>query len=91
MPQMDQDALAEIKHLEATGETQNPRYEELLMQHYYVHHVLRMPADEWPEPIARSFSHLNRSIYVPMQGPSELGASQVAACQIDAQRGAINL
>jgi hypothetical protein len=41
----------------------------------YVHHVLRMPADEWPEPIMRSFSHLNRSIYVPMQGPSELGAS----------------
>jgi proline iminopeptidase len=75
MPQMDQDALAEIKQLEATGETQNPRYEELLMQHYYVHHVLRMPADEWPEPITRSFSHLNRSIYVPMQGPSELGAS----------------
>ena len=34
MPQMDQDALAEIKRLEATGETQNRRYEEMLMEHY---------------------------------------------------------
>jgi proline iminopeptidase len=55
MPQMDQDALAEIKQLEATCETQNPRYEELLMQHYYVHHVLRMPADEWSEPSRGAF------------------------------------
>jgi proline iminopeptidase len=75
MPRMDQDALAEIKRLEASGDTENPRYEELLMEHYYVHHVLRMPPEEWPEPITRGLSHLNRSIYVPMQGPSELGAS----------------
>ena len=51
MPQMDQDALAEIKRLEATGQTENPRYEELLMEHYYLHHLLRMPPDEWPEPV----------------------------------------
>ena len=75
MPQMDQDALAEIKRLEATGDTEHPRYEELLMEHYYRHHVLRMPADQWPEPVIRSLSHLNRSIYEPMQGPSELGAT----------------
>ena len=34
-----------------------------------------MPADQWPEPVTRSFEHLNMKIYVPMQGPSELGAS----------------
>jgi len=75
MPRMDQDALAEIKRLEATGDTGHPRYEELLMEHYYRHHVLRMPADQWPEPVIRSLSHLNRAIYEPMQGPSELGAT----------------
>ena len=75
MPQMDQDALTEIKQLEATGDTENPRYEELLIKHYYVHHILRMPPDEWPEPLMRCVSHINRSIYAPMQGPSELGAS----------------
>jgi proline iminopeptidase len=75
MPAMDQDVLAEIKRLEAAGETEGERYEALLMEHHYVQHVLRMPVPEWPEPVLRGFRHTNRSIYVPMQGPSELGAS----------------
>lgn len=75
MPAMDQDALAEIKALEAAGDITNPRYEELLFEHHYVHHVLRMPPGEWPEPMMRGFKHMNADIYVPMQGPSELGAS----------------
>lgn len=75
MPAMDQVALAEIKQLEATGSFDDPRYMELLMEHHYVHHVLRMPPDAWPEPVNRGFAHINPAIYVPMQGPSELGAS----------------
>jgi proline iminopeptidase len=75
MPEMDQAALAEIKRLEAAGETSDPAYEALLMEHHYVHHVCRLPADEWPDPVVRGFEHINPSIYVPMQGPSELGAS----------------
>jgi proline iminopeptidase len=77
MPTMDQEVLARIKELEAAGDTEGEEYEELLMEHHYRHHVLRMPLDEWPEPVLRSFAHVNRSIYVPMQGPSELGASGV--------------
>ncbi|MGZ5475617.1 MAG: proline iminopeptidase-family hydrolase [Thermoanaerobaculia bacterium] len=75
MPAMDQTALAEIKRLEETGQTENPRYMELLMPHHYEKHLLRMPAAQWPEPVNRMFKHLNPAIYVPMQGPSELGAS----------------
>jgi proline iminopeptidase len=75
MPAMDQAALAEIEALEAAGDFQNPRYMELLMQHHYVHHFLRMPADQWPDPVNRAFKHLNPDVYVPMQGPSELGIS----------------
>jgi len=75
MPAMDQDALAEIKRLEAANAFDDPRYMELLMQHHYVRHVLRIPPDAWPEPVSRSFAHINPAIYVPMQGPSELGAS----------------
>jgi proline iminopeptidase len=74
MPAMDQEVLAEIKRLEAAGDTETPRYMELLSDHYH-QHVLRLPADQWPDPVHRSFAHINRSIYVPMQGPSELGAS----------------
>jgi proline iminopeptidase len=77
MPEMDQDVLAEIKKMEATGQTEDPRYDELLMEHHYVNHVLRLPPEEWPEPVVRSFAHINKDIYVPMQGPSELGASGV--------------
>ena len=75
MPAMDQAALAEIKDLEAGGDTADPRYMELLLEHHYVQHVLRMPVDEWPEPITRMFARINQSIYVSMQGPSELGLS----------------
>ncbi|HET6877529.1 MAG TPA: proline iminopeptidase-family hydrolase [Jatrophihabitans sp.] len=75
MPEMDQDALAEIKALEAAGDIEKPRYLELLVEQHYVHHVLRMPPDEWPDPVQRGFAHINPAIYVKMQGPSELGIS----------------
>jgi len=74
MPAMDQDALAEAKALEAAGDYENSRYMEILVPHHYVEHVLRMPADGWPDPVNRAFARINQSIYVPMQGPSELGA-----------------
>jgi proline iminopeptidase len=75
MPTMDAAALAEIKRLEAVKDYANPRYMELLMQHHYIYHVLRMPLGDWPDPVERAFKHLNPKVYIPMQGPSELGAS----------------
>jgi proline iminopeptidase len=75
MPAMDQSALEEIKRLEAAGRYDDPRYMELLIPHHYEQHVLRMPAGQWPDPVNRAFAHLNQKIYVPMQGPSELGGS----------------
>jgi proline iminopeptidase len=75
MPTMDPAVLAEIRCLEAAKDYQNPRYMELLMQHHYVHHVLRMPVGSWPDSAERAFKYLNPKVYIPMQGPSELGAS----------------
>jgi proline iminopeptidase len=75
MSEMDQKALGEIRQLEARGDTANPRYMGLLIPHHYEKHILRMPQAQWPEPVNRSFKHLNPAIYVSMQGPSELGAS----------------
>jgi proline iminopeptidase len=74
-PAMDQGVLAEIEAMEASGDTENPRYMALLMPNHYEQHILRIPAEEWPDPVNRAFAHINPSIYVPMQGPSELGAS----------------
>jgi proline iminopeptidase len=75
MPAMDPSALAEIKQLEASGRTADPRYMELLIPHHYEQHVLRMPADQWPDPVERAFNNINQPVYALMQGPSELGAS----------------
>ena len=77
MPRMDQDVLAEIKGYEERGEITDPRYMDLLVPHHYEHHVLRMPASEWPDAVNRAFSAINQDIYVPIQGPSELGAGGV--------------
>jgi proline iminopeptidase len=75
MPTMDPAVLAEIQGYEAAGEYEHPRYMELLIEHHYIYHVLRMPSDQWPDPAQRGIKHINPAIYVPMQGPSELGAS----------------
>ena len=40
----------------------------------YEQHILRMPMAQWPDPVNRAFAKLNKKVYVPMQGPSELGA-----------------
>jgi proline iminopeptidase len=74
MPRMDQDALAEIRRLEATDQTSDPAYEELLMEHYYVDHICRLPPGEWPADVTSSFAHINHGVYDLMNGPSELGA-----------------
>ncbi len=72
-PKMPPKVLAEVKELEANNDFGNPRYEELLMQHYYTEHTLRMPLAEWPKSVNLLFKHLNPGIYVYMQGPSEFG------------------
>src|SRR5258706_177615 len=75
MPMIDPAVLAEIRALEAAKDYQNPRYMELLMQHHYVHHILRVLLDACPDSVERTCKHLNPKVYIPMQGPSELGAS----------------
>lgn len=78
MPQMEPAALKEVLALEAAKQYDDPRYEELL-QPYYEAHILRMPAAQWPDPVIRAFARINKQVYVPMQGPSEMGASGILA------------
>lgn len=72
-PKMDPAVFKEIQEMEAKDDFDNPRYMELLTNHHYIEHVIRIPVEEWPEPINRTFEHLNPAVYVPMQGPSEFG------------------
>ena len=75
MPAMDPKTLASIKALEAAKKYDDPHYDELLMGSYYPEHILRMKPEQWPDPVLRAFAKLNKKIYVPLQGPSEMGAS----------------
>ena len=75
MPAMDQKVLAEVKAIEARGAYAEPRYMELLIPSHYEQHLMRAPFADWPDGLARALKHVNPDIYVPMQGPSELGAS----------------
>ena len=77
MADMDPAILSELETLEAAEDYTNPRYESLLMENHYIYHILRAPSDAWPAPVLRSFSHMNPDVYIPMQGPSELGASGI--------------
>lgn len=73
--QMDPKILDTIRGLEAKKDFENPKYMDILMNHFYVEHICRIPLAQWPEPVTRSFGKMNRSLYVTMQGPSEFGVA----------------
>jgi proline iminopeptidase len=72
-PKLPPDVLAEIMKYENAEDYSNERYMELVVNHYYTRHVIRMDPENWPDPINRGFKHLNPDVYVTMQGPSEFG------------------
>lgn len=77
-PKLAPAVFKEIMDMEANEDFDNPRYGELLMNHYYTEHILRMPLNQWPEAINRLFGHMNPNIYVYMQGHSEFGMTKDA-------------
>ncbi|MEM1357782.1 MAG: proline iminopeptidase-family hydrolase [Bacteroidota bacterium] len=72
-PQLPPEILSKIQGYEAAEDYGNEEYLGLIYANYYPKHVLRMPLEEWPEPVNRGFDKLNEQIYVGMQGPSEFG------------------
>ena len=72
---LDPDVLKELRTIEANNDFDNPRYMELLTPNFYNQFICRIPLDQWPEPVNRSFSKMNPEVYVSMQGPSEFGIS----------------
>ena len=72
-PKLDPSVLKKIREYENAGDYTNTEYLGLIEEHYYPKHVLRMPLEEWPNPVTRSLAGLNYDIYLKMQGPSEFG------------------
>ena len=78
-PQMPPEVFKEIMELEEKEDFSNPRYTELVTEHYYTQHILHLPLEEWPEFMNRALSHLNPNIYIYMQGYSEFGITKNAS------------
>lgn len=72
---LNPEVLKTIKEIEAKKDYSNPKYMDLLMNNFYNQHILRKPVSDWPDPVNRSMSKLNQSLYITMQGPSEMGIS----------------
>ena len=77
-PQMDPEVLQELMQIEARHDFSNPRYMDLLMEHFYTEHLMRMPVNKWPQSVNLAFRHMNPEVYVYMQGPSEFGISALS-------------
>lgn len=66
LPQSVQDRLSLY---EAKEDFLNPEYEKILFDEVYSRYLCRL--HPWPEPLLRSFAHLNPQVYQTIQGPNE--------------------
>lgn len=67
--QMRKSLVDSLQSFEDKGLYKDPKYQEMVFNEYYTKHLCRLPV--WPDPVMRSFKHVNEEIYVMMQGPSE--------------------
>ena len=72
-PQLPKEILSQIRAFELKGDYTNPNYLKLINDYYYPQHVIRMPVNNWPNPVVRAFARINYPLYLRMQGPSEFG------------------
>lgn len=69
--QMRKSLVDSLESFEKKNDYLSPVYQKLVFDEYYCQHILRKPAAEWPEPVLRSFKHVNQPVYEILQGPSE--------------------
>lgn len=66
LPQSVQDSLASYEDKE---DYLNPEYEKIMFEEVYSLHLCHLKP--WPEPLTRTFLHLNAKVYQTVQGPNE--------------------
>ena len=74
-PKMDPAVLKQILDMESDRQDRAARLHEDADAQWYEQHILRRPFAQWPEPVLRAREKMNRTFYVTMQGPSEMGAT----------------
>lgn len=66
---LPKETIAILEKYEAAGDYENPEYQQVMFGEIYARHLCRL--DPFPEPIERTFRHLNAQVYNTMQGPNE--------------------
>lgn len=69
--QMRKGLVDTLSSYEKASKYTDPNYLDLVVNNYYAEHICRIPVAEWPEPLNRSFKHVNQTVYEILQGPSE--------------------
>jgi proline iminopeptidase len=72
LAQLPAEVQETIRHHDAAGTTDDPAYEEAIME-YYKRYFSR--TDPWPPELLQAFEDLNTDVYGLMWGPSELAAT----------------
>lgn len=60
-----------LEYYESREMFHDETYLNMVFREFYTKHICRFPADQWPEPVMRSFKHINQHVYEYIQGPSE--------------------
>lgn len=68
---MRQSLIDSLEFYENKKDYHNQEYLDLVFNEYYTQHICRFAPEDWPEPVLRSFGHINQHVYEYMQGPSE--------------------
>lgn len=69
--QMPKNLVDSLTAYEGAGKFYDPTYLQLVFDNYYCKHICQMKPADWPEPVMRSFKHINQPVYEILQGPSE--------------------
>lgn len=68
--QLPTEVIAVLDKYEKAGDYKSAEYQQVVLEQVYSRHICRL--NPWPEPLLRSFGHLNERVYNSMQGPNEL-------------------
>jgi proline iminopeptidase len=67
--QMRKSLVDSLMNYEDKNEYEDSTYQALVFNEFYKQHLCRLA--DWPDPLNRAMKHLNQTIYIMMQGPSE--------------------
>lgn len=67
--QLPKEVQEDLAKFEKDSDFANAEYEKIMFEKVYTKYLCRL--ETWPEPLLRTFRHLNKQVYNTIQGPNE--------------------